>query len=135
MLVLIFCWPMVFLGLANIKSVQLGGLFPGYPLEVPLRLMLISLCYSVKAPLNLKIKNTFLSEWHAFMAFNNAPVVKMMIWHYLSVTSYHFVVSKWCKKGSFKGENGWNDYKMMKKLRMTMTDFIIFSLNNDVISS
>ena len=40
--------------------VQLGGLVPGYPWEVSLRLMLVSLFYSLNVPLKLKIKNTWL---------------------------------------------------------------------------
>ena len=40
--------------------VQLGGLFPGYTLEVPPRLSLVRLFYSPKVPLKLKIKNTCL---------------------------------------------------------------------------
>ena len=35
---------------------QVGGLVPGYPWEVPLRSMLISLFYSLKAPLKLQVK-------------------------------------------------------------------------------
>ena len=37
--------------------VQLRGLVPAYPWEIPLRLMLVSLFYSMEVPLKLKIKN------------------------------------------------------------------------------
>ena len=40
--------------------VQLGGLVSGYPWEVPLRLKLVSLFYSLKVSIKLKIKNTWL---------------------------------------------------------------------------
>ena len=37
--------------------VQLGGLVPGYPKEVPLRLRLVSLFFSLKVLLKLKIRD------------------------------------------------------------------------------
>ena len=49
----IHCWGVV----------QLGGLFPAYPMEVPLRLRLVSLFSSLKVPLKLKIKNTIVTIW------------------------------------------------------------------------
>ena len=48
-----------FLHIVDCRGVALlGGLFPGYPWEVPLRLRLKGLFYSLKVPLKLKIKNT-----------------------------------------------------------------------------